>query len=383
MPDPQPTYNERIRSARRQIYDRARYGDLDAVRTAIAQALAQVQQQAPGGPLTEGTAQQLRQQYEEALQQLRSDLVAATEARRSEAVQETADAHEEALIAAAVAAGLFGSMETAREEVPPVGKWAPRFRERISIHIQVRRGLDDDMTPEGYITRILSSVGSEIDQTISEVLGGEGGVEAAAQKTASEVARDIGAAIANNDLSGALGSVGLGALVDEDSSFDLRGARQLGSNLRRVVSHEVAHVADETGKTLAALNPAADLVKWELSARHPTLESSPDICDVLARADLYGYGEGVYHPATVPALPHPHCECGQSVILKPVSEWFSGGSRDVPDQPDVGESDVASLMSVVSGDRTVTDAYVSSQTESLQRVLSAVHENPRGRSLRG
>jgi len=218
MPDPQPTYNERITSAREQILDRVRYGRLDRVREAIARTLAQVQQQAPGGPLTPGTAQQLRQQYEDALQQLRSDLVAATKAQRSQAVQEEADAHEEALIAAAVAAGLFGSTSEAREQVPPVSQWAPRFRERVRLHIQVRRGLDDNMDPEGYITRILSSVGSEVDSAIGAATGETGGVEGAAQRTASEVARDIGAAIASDDLSGALDSVE-DTYYPDDSTF--------------------------------------------------------------------------------------------------------------------------------------------------------------------
>lgn len=381
MADPQPTYNERIVQARQQILDRVRSGRLERVRRGIARALAQVQQEAPSGPLTPETARQLRQQYEATLQQLRSDLVAATEAQRSQAVQETADAHEEALIAAAIAAGLFGSEEEAREQVPPIGEWAPRFRERIRINIQVRRGLSDDMEPEAYITRILSSVGSEIDSAIGAATGESGGVEEAAQRTASEVARDIGAAIADDDLSEALDSVGLGALVDEKSSFDLQGAKQLGSNLRRVISHEVASVADEAGKTLSALNPAVDLVRWELSARHHTLASSPDICDVLANADLYGYGDGVYHPATVPSLPHPHCECRQSTILKPVSEWFSGDDREIPHEPYVPDDDVRGLMDGMDGDRTVTEAHVVNQSDMLRRVLSAVHENPRGRSL--
>jgi len=381
MADPEPTYNERIVQAREQILERVRSGRLDRVREAIARALAQVQQEAPNGPLTPETAQQLRQQYEAALQQLRSDLVAATEQQRSQAVQEEADAHEEALIAAALAAGLFGSEDEARQQVPPVGQWAPRFRERVRLHIQVRRGLSDDMDPEGYITRIVSSVGSEIDSAIGAATGESGGVEEAAQKTASEVARDIGAAIADDDLSGALDSVGLGALVDEDSSFDLQSAKQLGSNLRRVISHEVAHVADEAGKTLAALNPAVKYSVWELSARHHTLESSPDVCDVLANADLYGHGEGVYPKSVVPSLPHPHCECRQRVVLKDPSDWFGGDDRPVPDEPDIGEAAVRDLMDDMDGERTVTGSHVANQSDMLRRVLSAVHENPRGRSL--
>jgi len=382
MPNPQPTYNEQIRKARQQILDRVRYGDLDRVRAAIAETLAQVRQQAPDGPLTPETAEQLRRQYESALQTLRSDLVAATEAERSQAVQETASAHEEALAAAAVTAGLFASAEAARREMPPIAEWAPRYRERISLHLQVRRGLDEDMTPEGYITRILSSVGSEIDDAISNVLDENSSAEEAAKKSVTEVVQNISAAIADDDLNDALGSVGLGALVDEGSSFDLEGARQLGSSLRRVISHEVAHIADETGKTLSALNPAVDLVQWKLSASHtPEKSYVPDVCDVLATADLYGYGEGVYPPATVPSLPHPHCECSQSTILKSPSEWFSGESREVPDEPDLKYGPVRSMMEEADGDRTLTQSYIEDTQDEMRRVLGAVHENPRGHSL--
>ena len=200
--------------------------------------------------------------------------------------------------------------------------------------------------------------------------------EATGEKTVSDTVRNIGAAIARGSLSDALSEIGQEGLVTEDSDFSLSSAAQLYRNTKRIISHEVAAYADEVGKTLTALNPAVAFVRWELSARHDTLSSSPDVCDVISELDPYGYGEGLWHKKTVPQIPHPHCECRQSVVLKDPSEW--GSSRDIPDEPDVQEAQVRNLMEGIEGERAVTDAHVSSQTETLRNVVSAVHENPRG-----
>ena len=51
--------------------------------------------------------------------------------------------------------------------------------------------------------------------------------------------------------------------------------------------------------------------QWKLSRRHPRY----DICDLYAKANLYGLGAGVFPKDKVPRLPaHPHCMC----FLKPV-----------------------------------------------------------------
>ena len=51
--------------------------------------------------------------------------------------------------------------------------------------------------------------------------------------------------------------------------------------------------------------------QWKLSGRHPRY----DICDLYAKANLYGLGAGVFPKDKVPRLPaHPHCMC----FLKPV-----------------------------------------------------------------
>lgn len=51
--------------------------------------------------------------------------------------------------------------------------------------------------------------------------------------------------------------------------------------------------------------------QWRLSGRHPVY----DICDLYAKANLYGLGAGIFPKGKVPLIPaHPNCMCS----LKPV-----------------------------------------------------------------
>ena len=53
--------------------------------------------------------------------------------------------------------------------------------------------------------------------------------------------------------------------------------------------------------------------KWKLASRHPVF----DICDMYAKADMYGLGKGVFPKDKIPNLPvHPHCLCYLSPVYK-------------------------------------------------------------------
>ena len=55
-----------------------------------------------------------------------------------------------------------------------------------------------------------------------------------------------------------------------------------------------------------ANDPDCVAFKWKLSSRHPC----DDICDLYARADLWGMGEGIFPKDKLPKLPvHPNCMC--------------------------------------------------------------------------
>ena len=60
--------------------------------------------------------------------------------------------------------------------------------------------------------------------------------------------------------------------------------------------------------------------QWKLSDRHPKC----DICDVYARADLYGLGKGIFPKDKFPKLPaHPHCLCR----IKPIVDGMIDMSK--------------------------------------------------------
>ena len=59
---------------------------------------------------------------------------------------------------------------------------------------------------------------------------------------------------------------------------------------------------------LAKAEADSDIVafKWKTGTRHPMF----DICDMYAKADMYGLGAGIYPKDKLPPLPaHPHCMC--------------------------------------------------------------------------
>lgn len=66
---------------------------------------------------------------------------------------------------------------------------------------------------------------------------------------------------------------------------------------------------------LAKIKDDADVVavKFKLSSRHPVF----DICDMYAKADMYGLGAGIYPKDKLPPLPvHPHCLCRYVEVIE-------------------------------------------------------------------
>ena len=72
-----------------------------------------------------------------------------------------------------------------------------------------------------------------------------------------------------------------------------------------------------------ANDPDCIAFKWKLSSRHPC----DDICDLYARADLWGMGEGIFPKDKLPKLPvHPNCMCRVVPI-------FHGSTRVTSETP--------------------------------------------------
>lgn len=111
--------------------------------------------------------------------------------------------------------------------------------------------------------------------------------------------------------------------------------------------------------------------QWRLSSRHPCF----DICDLYAKANLYGLGPGVFPKDKVPLLPaHPHCMCHLKPVIKgmldnetPVERIEEGGREYIetltlPQRRSLlgvyGEQQVAAGVSWTQRARGYSGAYL-------------------------
>lgn len=88
----------------------------------------------------------------------------------------------------------------------------------------------------------------------------------------------------------------------------LREARMLLYNSRRVAVSEINNAWRASNQGAMMASPVVEAARWQTSGRHP----KEDECDVLASADMYDYGPGMYPPDRWPIAPHPFCGCTQA-----------------------------------------------------------------------
>ncbi len=80
-------------------------------------------------------------------------------------------------------------------------------------------------------------------------------------------------------------------------------------------------------------------VQFKLSTRHPFF----DICDMLAKADMFGLGAGIFPKNKIPAIPvHPHCLCryvelyeGEADMAKKREQVKKAGDKWLKSLPEV------------------------------------------------
>jgi hypothetical protein len=159
--------------------------------------------------------------------------------------------------------------------------------------------------------------------------------------------------------------------LDEDS---LQQAQRIEYEARRIAVSETNSHYHEADVVSAIQSPVVDLLRWRTSQLH-TREKRyvPDVCDFLEQADLFGYGEGLYHPAGVPALVHPHCQCRVENVLKPPEEYGTP-NRELPEERELSETTVGEALREMEGERTVTERYAQRQAEALNEHLSSAFE---------
>lgn len=97
-------------------------------------------------------------------------------------------------------------------------------------------------------------------------------------------------------------------------------ARNLRYKSNRIAVTEMSVARHEATVQGMKESPMVGGVRWNLSARRGSV-GVPDECNVLAEANYYGLGDGVYPTDSVPAKPHPFCRCYTTAEMRPVEEW--------------------------------------------------------------
>lgn len=95
----------------------------------------------------------------------------------------------------------------------------------------------------------------------------------------------------------------------------------------RIARTELARAHQAEVAEVFMRDASIEVVQVRLNPRHPIA----DVCDLHARADLYGLGPGCYPKAKAPRPPfHPHCLTGDALItasgriLAVSKRWFDG-----------------------------------------------------------
>jgi hypothetical protein len=369
MPDPERTYNEAVTEARQRLVQGGLTAEVvQRIRQALAESLIRLVGDAEAERLTPQRLESLRESLDAALQQYRDQAVVVLEQGRRDAIELAVQGHTAGLSAVADQTAAVGSIA--------VGESFTDVADTVLEVQAVRRGEGVADTMQTLITRGVQEAVDDIDEQLGRIV--DQGVDN--ETVAEDIARIL--ARGNPDLQETLNEIGTGTDVDIDPEADpvaldeddLDAARRVEYDARRIAVSETNSHYHEADVVAAVQSPVVDLVRWRTSMLHTEDKRYvPDVCDYLEQADLYGYGEGLYHPAAAPSLVHPHCQCRYETVLKD-PEDYGTGNRDLPDEADLDAGDVGEAMRGIEGDRTVTETYAENQTEMLQDQLDAARE---------
>jgi len=335
------------------------------IREALAESLVRLVDEAEAGRLTEERLEALRESLDTALQDYRDQAVVVLEQGRQDAMELAVQGHTAGLTAVLEETGQAGSIAVAETftDVP----------DRV-LEVQATRraeGVVDEMAT--LVNRSVQDAADDIDEQLGRIV--DQGVDN--ETVAKDIARIL--ARGNPDLQDTLEQMGRGTDVDVEpdadpvalDSEDLSQAKRLEYEARRIAVSETNSHYHEADVVAGVRSPVVDLLRWLTSQLH-TAEKRyvPDVCDVMEEADLYGYGEGLFHPAAAPSLMHPHCQCRYETVLKD-PEDYGTRNRDLPDSAEVSEGAMRDALNGIDGERSITDAYVSSQSDMLQEHVNA------------
>lgn len=248
-------------------------------------------------------------------------------------------------------------------------------------NIMRRRGLGLSDTYRSLVGHWTNVTRQQVDQYVTSAVGRGVSARRGAKELASLLAGE------NERLRPFLPKVVEPAL-DEIATEALEAAPDASRLLHRaetIIVSETNTANDEAHRVAASRSPVVRHVRWQLSGRHASIPTSPDICDIYRNQDLYGLGAGVYRPENKPALPHPRCACRVTFITRDPKEW----DNDLPPPPPPGDppglNSIRNMLQDRGGDPTFNKAVrirdeIADQSQRAHQVWSTGARGARRRS---
>lgn len=318
-------YRRALLEARRRGFSLNRSA-VDRLYAVFADALVRISEESEDGTLDQARADAMRRQIEVTLEALQRELVKLTGNSVAGTARDVAALHEAV------------NRELARRYAGPevVRAVGARFVQvpLRAVQVMVARG-PAAASFQTLIARNVQALGPEVDtflgaavargvsagraaKDLAKLMAGAGGVDDIADVRAFETAlRNI----STSSLHRGAGTIDYSryGLTDHDTAK----LRKLLYDARRIQVTETNNALRESNAESMRISPIVSAAHWQLSGAHP----EPDVCDMLAETDAYGYGPGYYPPDKWPVGPHPHCGCmAGAVAIRPPEEW----ARDKP-----------------------------------------------------
>lgn len=371
LPGDPDTYNEIVIQARRDALagdDGLTAQALQDLREEFADMILEINQDVEAGRITEARAERLRDSINDAMRRFANRAPVILENARDEAIRASVTAHEDAT------RRLVAQSQASVE----VGERFAQVPDDVVEMAMRRRALGASTTFQTLINRNVQEAAGSIDRAITSALARGEANQELTKRIAGHLARNDEELLdvlrrrgkAGRDLAESV--AGLDLTDDE-----LQRSKRLLYDARRIAVTEISNHYDEADAVSMARSPVVDLIQWNTSAQHGGLDSSPDRCDYLEQANPHGYGVGLYHPETVPARPHPHCQCPKTAVTHRPENY--GKTRDVPPKPEIDEDRMGEVLKRLEREegRTVTDNYIQNEANGVQRMVDAIYENPR------
>lgn len=318
-----------------------------------------------GGNLSEARIKGMTRAINQALSEFRNRLVLQYGEAQAKVFEQAVGGHIEGLARVSKSSGI--SLSANFYDVPKLA----------SEIMMVRRGIDSSYTFKTLINRSIQGIAKEVDTFLRSALIKGTSAEKATGQLASIMARDSPELKEALRLTGPKGgrtraAIREGLPFKRTDLVRVDKAKTLLYDARRLVFTELNTSFDEADKISAMMSPVVDALIWRLSSTHP----APDVCDMLAEADYYGLGTGVYPPAVVPAYPHPFDQCSTEKMIRDPKDWKKKKRKfGSPRTDDVKNS--AGKLNSMNGNtyaKSLTESQLKTVVEKAEEAVQRAYE---------